>query len=308
MIKPNDKLAPIFRSLHPDESAMAKSTNVVAQEAAEKWPLFKVLAPKKPLSTPALSDSEKQNWLSPSVEPLMPSTPAALTSNLGDKLAVGLSRMASRKKLPPRQPTKEAKTAEQAPIARNHPSLKSPSVLLSQKISEKHNAPVVAPALASELVDVHKANTSTSEKTITATSAFKPSPLAVNSDVLTPGSSQTSSVMHDKSIRPKRIRKQAGPTRVQSETVQHEPPVQSMEIVDKTLASTTVQSDPVFDAPLVQSIEIVDKTPEPLTPIDPPKTSASLKSLLNKLQNPGNTTTETNAAKTPAFLSRLYKK
>lgn len=96
MTNPRNKLSSIFKSLHADVSAIEDDTAAVVQEEAEKWPLFKALAPRKPASPSTLTPVDKQNWLSAAPMPQaqrQETTHSAPT--LGDKLAAGLNKMAN---------------------------------------------------------------------------------------------------------------------------------------------------------------------------------------------------------------------
>lgn len=275
MTIPKDKLAPIFRSLHPDESVITKVASTSAQEAAEKWPLFRVLAPKKPASTPVLSDADKQNWTSSNTEPILPSPPMATTSSLSDKLASGLSKMAGKKKPTATKPTKDLKTAEQPSLAR----AKLVPELPSRQVPEKPTAPAFPPA--PEFTGRHETKPLTIERASPPSDVLKP--VTPHEAISAPKTETipTPNLIPDKPVKPKRIRKPTTPTKTQSEPVLRETPV--------------------------QPLEITHETPESPLPATPSKTTGSLQSLLSKLQNPPNTTA-TSTVKTPAFLNRLNKK
>ncbi len=96
MTNSKNKLSSIFKALDADVSAIEDTSAAVVQEEAEKWPLFRALAPRRPASPAALTPVDKQNWLS--AEPTPQAHHQDITHSaptLSDKLAAGLNKMAS---------------------------------------------------------------------------------------------------------------------------------------------------------------------------------------------------------------------
>ena len=278
MIKSQDKLAPIFRSLHPDESVMTKAVSASAQEAAEKWPLFRVLAPKKTMRTPALSEVDKQNRLSPHFDPLPVQPPVLAAASLGEQLADGLSKMTRRKKPASPSPKRVAHAAEPSPAAQAKPIPQAVPARMAQPVSEKHPPLVVTapPEVASE----QKTKPATATKLPkVSVSEHNPAPRVLPAKAELP---------------PQTAKKPPAPAKVHKESV----------------------SEPVFHKAPVQPVAVALKPAEPAEPAAPiqlPKTSGSIKSLLHKLQNPASATpmpevATTATVKAPAFLNRLFKK
>lgn len=96
MSKPSDDLSALFRSLRPDETTFQESTNTVARDAEQRWPLFKAVAPAKPPETPALSAHERQRWVSQEKTQVGGRKPALSLPGLSDKMSKGLDKMSAR--------------------------------------------------------------------------------------------------------------------------------------------------------------------------------------------------------------------
>lgn len=274
MIKSQDKLAPIFRSLHPDESVMTKAVSASAQEAAEKWPLFRVLAPRKTMSTPALSEVDKQNRLSPHSERLMPQPSTLAVVSLGEKLADGLTKMTGRNKPLNRQPKRAAQVAEQATTAQAKPIAKPTTPERhAQQVSEKLAASL------SEFANEHKA---------------QPAPVTETPAVLAAAHGPTASVMPSRAVLPPQAtRKSPAPTKAPkeavSEPVLHKAPVQPIAAAHKT---------PEPAAPIQQ----------PQTTGSIKSLFNKLQNPVNASPLPEAATEATATVKAPAFLNRLFKK
>ncbi len=101
MTKPGEDLPTLFRSLGPDDAGFQARALAAAREAEQRWPLFKAIAPQKPPVTPALSDQDRQHWISQEKseaggrKPAL-SMPALSLPGLSDKLARGLDKMSGR--------------------------------------------------------------------------------------------------------------------------------------------------------------------------------------------------------------------
>lgn len=96
MPHPGDDLSALFRSLGPDDANFQATTNAAAQEAEQRWPLFKAVSPRKPEATPALTAQEKQRWSSQEKAETGERKPALTLPGLSDKLARSLSKMSGR--------------------------------------------------------------------------------------------------------------------------------------------------------------------------------------------------------------------
>lgn len=96
MSKPSDDLSALFRSLRPDETTFQESTNTVARDAEQRWPLFKAVAPVKPQETPALSALERQRWANQEQPQVGGRKPALSLPGLSDKMSKGLDKMSVR--------------------------------------------------------------------------------------------------------------------------------------------------------------------------------------------------------------------
>lgn len=93
MASSGDKLSPLFKSLLPDESHLKSAAAATVQEAEQRWPLFRAIAPAKPATAPELTDNERLNWASP----VLTGAPAPKVSlpemGLNEQLAQGLGKM-----------------------------------------------------------------------------------------------------------------------------------------------------------------------------------------------------------------------
>lgn len=109
MPHPGDDLSALFRSFGPDDANFQAATNAAAQEAEQRWPLFKAVSPRKSELTPALSAEEKQRWSSQEKAETGARKPALSLPGLSDKLAKSLNKMSGR--TTPDAPTPVARTA-----------------------------------------------------------------------------------------------------------------------------------------------------------------------------------------------------
>ncbi len=132
MSKPADNLSALFRSLGPDDTEFRANTHALAQEAEQRWPLFKAVAPKKPEVTPMLSAQERQRWDIQDRAENGARKPALSLPGFSDKLAHSLGRIAE-----------QAQEATQAANNRNtsRPAPPSPAP------RETRPAPMATPAV-----------------------------------------------------------------------------------------------------------------------------------------------------------------
>lgn len=161
MAPTGDKLSPLFKSLRPDESHLQTAAAVAVQEAEQRWPLFRAIAPTRPVTTPELTGEERGHWSNPIGKSTAPQHKLALTvPGLNEQLAEGLSKMAGSK--PGTRRASSRATPEQtvqtlAPAAKiSRPESKKqgqemPKVfkpLVTPIEGDKHSEPAPAPTAA----------------------------------------------------------------------------------------------------------------------------------------------------------------
>lgn len=95
MPKPGDTLPTLFRSLGPDDANFQATMDAAAQEAEQRWPLFRAVSPKKPELTPTLSAQERMHWSSLEKPSVGESRPALSLPGLSDKLAMSLGKLSA---------------------------------------------------------------------------------------------------------------------------------------------------------------------------------------------------------------------
>ena len=93
MSKPSDDLSALFRSLRPDESVFQENASSGARDAQQRWPLFKAVAAQKPQDAPALTEQERQRWVSQEKPAAGPRKPALSLPGLSDQMSKGLGKM-----------------------------------------------------------------------------------------------------------------------------------------------------------------------------------------------------------------------
>ncbi len=96
MPKPVDNLSALFRSLGPDDTSFQAAETVAAREAAQRWPLFQAVSPKKSEMTPVLSAQERQRWNQQDPVAAGERKPALSVPGLSDKIAASLGKMSGR--------------------------------------------------------------------------------------------------------------------------------------------------------------------------------------------------------------------
>jgi hypothetical protein len=96
MNKFDSNMSRLFRSVGADESELKAANSAVAQEAEQRWPLLKAMAPAKPESTPPLPPRARQHT-DPVERPAASGRKPALTlPSVGVKLATSLNKMAAK--------------------------------------------------------------------------------------------------------------------------------------------------------------------------------------------------------------------
>ena len=93
MSKPSDDLSALFRSLRPDESVFQENATSSVRDAQQRWPLFKAVAPQKPQDAPALTEEERQRWVSQEKPAVGARKPALSLPGLSDKMSESLGKM-----------------------------------------------------------------------------------------------------------------------------------------------------------------------------------------------------------------------
>lgn len=118
MVPQGDKLSQLFKSLQPDQSKLEAVKVAAVQEAQQRWPMFKELAPVRPADTPELSDAEKSHWRAHADMTAARPKPALTVPGLNDRLADSLANFATRKPVPkePVPPAQTAPTASARPL------------------------------------------------------------------------------------------------------------------------------------------------------------------------------------------------
>ncbi len=96
MPKHSDDLSALFRSLRPDAAVPQDSHGVTTPDVAQRWPLFKAIAPEKPRDTSPLSALDRQRWVNQEVSAPDGRKPALSLPGLSDKMSQGLARMSAR--------------------------------------------------------------------------------------------------------------------------------------------------------------------------------------------------------------------
>ena len=93
MSKPSDDLSALFRSLRPDESVFQENATSSVRDAQQRWPLFKAVVPQKPQDAPALTEQERQRWVSQEKPNVDARKPALSLPGLSDKMSKSLGKM-----------------------------------------------------------------------------------------------------------------------------------------------------------------------------------------------------------------------
>ena len=96
MSKPADDLSALFRSLRPDDTSFQSAETVAVREAAQRWPLFQAVSPRKPATTPMLSAQERQRWSHQDQVAAGERKPALSLPGLSDKISRSLGKMSGR--------------------------------------------------------------------------------------------------------------------------------------------------------------------------------------------------------------------
>lgn len=124
MPKPADDLSALFRSLGPDDSSFKATETAAAREAAQRWPLFQAVSPRKPDATPQLSAQERQRWSHQEQPEGAERKPSLSLPGLSDKMARSLGKMSGRTTDAPMQNPARRAEPDTPPVAQR--SLRSP--------------------------------------------------------------------------------------------------------------------------------------------------------------------------------------
>jgi hypothetical protein len=156
MATQGDKLSPLFKSLQPNKSQFEASNIAVVQEAEQRWPLFKAVAPVKPEVPPALNEEDRQHWRNKGGAEKSITKPALSVPGLSDKLAQSLSKMGGEKsstrrtakapkidkEVKPMDPVYKAPTTQPLPVS-VQPINKAPVTKASTVSESTHSEPAV---------------------------------------------------------------------------------------------------------------------------------------------------------------------
>ena len=141
MPKPADDLSALFRSLGPDDSSFQATETAAAREAAQRWPLFQAVSPRKPETTPTLSAQERQRWSHQEQHEGGERKPALSLPGLSDKMARSLGKMSGRTANPPMQ-NRDRRTEPDAPqVAPPRSSRSVPQMTTIESRSALFSAP-----------------------------------------------------------------------------------------------------------------------------------------------------------------------
>jgi len=117
MANPVDDLSALFRSLGPDDSSFQATETTAAREAAQRWPLFQAVSPRKPETTPKLSAQERQRWSHQEQHEGGERKPALSLPGLSDKMARSLGKMSGRTTDAPMQNPARRAEPDTPPVA-----------------------------------------------------------------------------------------------------------------------------------------------------------------------------------------------
>lgn len=94
MTPPPGKMSKLFGALGADESSFDARIKAAANDAKQRWPMFKSIAPESSEATPMLTDMEKDRWSHITPSPVDERPPALSRPGLSAKLYKGLSKIA----------------------------------------------------------------------------------------------------------------------------------------------------------------------------------------------------------------------
>lgn len=100
MPNPTSEFVSLFRSIKPDDTDFQTSKSVAANEAAQRWPLFKAMLPEKPEPTPPLSEQERARWDSQGASGARLHKSVLSVPTTSFDMASSLHRMAGVKQIP----------------------------------------------------------------------------------------------------------------------------------------------------------------------------------------------------------------
>lgn len=154
MPKPTSEFMSLFRSIKPDDTDFQTIKSATADEAAQRWPLFKALPPEKPEPTPPLSEQDRARWDNQETPGIRVRQSALSVPTTTPDMAASLKRMAGI------QPSPKTASAHVPPIVStkiNHKSKKLPSSAptptLTQPTAQHLTSEVVPTNLSSDIVE-----------------------------------------------------------------------------------------------------------------------------------------------------------
>jgi hypothetical protein len=154
MTPPPGKMSKLFGALGADESAFDARVKAAANDAKQRWPMFKSLPPESSELPPLLSDTEKDRRAEVAPDSVAPARTALSRPGLSAQLSKGLSKIARQTSAEVRGSAKRAAPLQpEAPVTEPLPPLR-----VAQRASMAFAAPVepapnlfVAPPSPSEV-------------------------------------------------------------------------------------------------------------------------------------------------------------
>lgn len=93
MAKPHEEMSRLFRSLESEDAGSQPPAGSAVGAAEQRWPLFKALAPQRPIAPPPLPEQARQP-ASPRQNPDQVRKQALDLPGISEKLALNLQKMA----------------------------------------------------------------------------------------------------------------------------------------------------------------------------------------------------------------------
>lgn len=94
MPKPTIPVSRLFKSLGADDSYSDARAKAIAKDAQQRWPMFKDIAPQSGEAISALTEAEKACWEQVAVMQQDEFKPVLSRPGLGNKLSIGLGKIA----------------------------------------------------------------------------------------------------------------------------------------------------------------------------------------------------------------------
>ncbi len=303
MVLQADKMAPILKSLQPDMSPAPSSRPAVLQDAQQRWPLLRAIAPVKPPVPDLLTEDDRQNWHSPERAAPASEARAGLTvPGLNEKLALGIGKIAA-KKTSPRQTSGAAKT-------------------------QKSRQPQATPsAPAADDLSCGTTGTTHLEPTVAVLPVDNPAPLPVGQapsvgvSVSTPSAERVPDVSHTPSVllaesivpAPSVVKNRVSTSQSTPLPPDHSTPptmaVQPSVPMNPSSLKNSIDATVYHAQPSQRPTSEPEPAPAPASASSEQKVRSSepLRSLFRRLENPDSSSAKP-AGKKPSFLGRLGKR